>query len=363
MALLAQLIIEVEAGRVTAFVHPSLPLVGFNYTELCQFGKVWNKTNLQCRGLILASSGELVARPFKKFFNYEELSADQKVINPQEIDYIATKEDGSLIIGFYYSGRWWFSTRGSFVSYQAQAARVLWKVNPRYDEFANTECTYLFELVGPSNRNVTRGYKEDELILLGIIHTQSGNEYGRNGIHRYAKLFSCNYAKEWTWNDELLQYVKSNTDPNFEGIVVTKKNGLRFKLKSNVYCQLHRVITGDWTTKRVLDIWKSQQEGTFMLDPAIPDEFYTELKEHLAAVNQRWEDWRCSKQTILDLMRSYVRQKYQEEEPDCKMMRKDLALMFPNGRPYLNLFFCGTEFLLAEWDKISYELFTKQELQ
>lgn len=361
MLLLAQLALEIREGRVRQFAHPELPLTGYNYTEICQFDKGWNDVNTQCRGLILDSHGTVVARPFRKFFNYEELGETEKAFRVEDIRQINKKEDGSLIIAFYYAGAWRFCTRGSFVSQQAYAAELLWSKNSKFSQHANKHCTYLFELVGPGNINVVRNYQEDELILLGIIETLGGNEYVELGIKLYAERFGCNYARSYQWNEELFDMIKNNTDPNFEGIVVMLENGLRFKLKSTLYCQLHRVITGDWTPKRTLEVWMSQREGKMDLDPTIPDEFYTDLKVRLTEMDLRYENFRQSKLTLLGLMKSYVRQKYQEEEPDYKAMRKDLALTFPNSRPFLNLFFCGAEFLMSEWDTISYKLFCAQD--
>ena len=52
--------------------HPALDLIIWNYTPECQFSRSWDKYTEMCRGLITDSKGNIVARPFKKFFNYGE---------------------------------------------------------------------------------------------------------------------------------------------------------------------------------------------------------------------------------------------------------------------------------------------------
>src|SRR5690348_3527676 len=56
---------------VVARRHPSEPLTILNYTERCQYERgLWGPVTLACRGLIHDDNGRIVARPFRKFFNY-----------------------------------------------------------------------------------------------------------------------------------------------------------------------------------------------------------------------------------------------------------------------------------------------------
>lgn len=64
---------EIDAKRVRVNDHPTEPLRLFNYTELAQFQKAWNPVTRACRGLIInRETGEIIARPFPKFFNHGE---------------------------------------------------------------------------------------------------------------------------------------------------------------------------------------------------------------------------------------------------------------------------------------------------
>ena len=62
-------------GHVRVQSHPLLPLSIYNYTEKAAYDGIWNEVTLQCRGLIVADNGDVVARPFRKFFNYGQAGA------------------------------------------------------------------------------------------------------------------------------------------------------------------------------------------------------------------------------------------------------------------------------------------------
>lgn len=57
--------------------HPKFPwLVILNYTETCAFAREWNFVTSTCRGLIYdEETGDVLARPFPKFFNHGEPGA------------------------------------------------------------------------------------------------------------------------------------------------------------------------------------------------------------------------------------------------------------------------------------------------
>ncbi len=59
-------------GLLYKQTHPTLPLTIWNYTPAVQYGEKWDEVTLQCRGLVTGTEGDVVARPFKKFFNLEE---------------------------------------------------------------------------------------------------------------------------------------------------------------------------------------------------------------------------------------------------------------------------------------------------
>ncbi len=64
----------IEEGFIRRNKHPSFDLYIYNYTAKTQYENYWNTETLQCRGLIANGKGKIVARPFIKFFNIEQMS-------------------------------------------------------------------------------------------------------------------------------------------------------------------------------------------------------------------------------------------------------------------------------------------------
>jgi RNA ligase len=83
---------QVRGGYISKQRHPSAPLTIYNYTHKCQYDWKWTPEALTCRGLIVADSGEIVARPFPKFFSVEQLNGQ----TPAEPFEVYEKLDGSL---------------------------------------------------------------------------------------------------------------------------------------------------------------------------------------------------------------------------------------------------------------------------
>jgi len=93
--LLNELILE---NYVRVNKHPDRDLFIYNYTAKAQYDRVWNEITLQCRGLILDASGNIIARPFPKFFNLGEM--EDQVIPALPFD-VFEKMDGSLGITYW----------------------------------------------------------------------------------------------------------------------------------------------------------------------------------------------------------------------------------------------------------------------
>lgn len=106
--------------------HPTQPLNIINYTELAQYANLWDEVTLQCRGLIYnTETEEVVARPFKKFHNWDDGRQPYPPAGPL---IRAPKMDGSLGILYPCDDAkygWAVATRGSFTSDQAVFASAL----------------------------------------------------------------------------------------------------------------------------------------------------------------------------------------------------------------------------------------------
>ena len=66
----------IDKGLVVKQNHPTFPLSIYNYSRTTQYDGNWDRYTLACRGLVLDNEGNVIAKPFPKFFNYEEIKDD-----------------------------------------------------------------------------------------------------------------------------------------------------------------------------------------------------------------------------------------------------------------------------------------------
>lgn len=275
----------VEEGILYNHQHKDLDLTIYNYTQDVQFNKLWDSNTLQCRGLVMNSEGEVVARPFKKFFNWEELDD----FHPKGKMSVFEKLDGSLGILFSYKDEWIWSTRGSFYSEQAKLAKHLFmlKFYPDFNKISDVfdpNYTYLFEIVGPSNAVVNQ-YEKDELIFLGCVETKTGKEILPNN-HDLKDIFRIpEFFGTFDFKVDLIDEFRKHKD-NFEGYIFIDENNYRFKLKLEEYVRLHRIITG-FNTRSVWEVLSSGQNIEDLL-VKVPEEFYNWVHSVAEELNIRY---------------------------------------------------------------------------
>jgi RNA ligase len=247
--------------------HPTLPLTIWNYAEKVQYESLWDHVTSQCRGLVTDDEGNVVARPFNKFFNVEE----GKHTPTSEFD-VYEKMDGSLGILFFYENEWVFASRGSFTSEQALKFKEIFtkKYKTSHLYIPNT---YLFEIIYPENRIVVDYGDTEDVVMLGEIDTKSGEELDLN--HYTSSIF--NVVKKY---DGISDYstLKGMVKNNAEGFVVRFSNGERMKIKGDEYIRLHKIMTNLSTTA----VWEVLYNGGSMdeLLKDVPDEFYNKIKEY-----------------------------------------------------------------------------------
>ena len=256
----------VEDGWLIKQIHPSLPLTIYNYSQATQYAGKWDEITLACRGLVIWNdTGEIIARPFPKFFNIEEGRH-----KPTSEFSVYEKMDGSLIIAFYLWGSWVVASRGSFTSEQAVAARKL--LEGMDTSRMNIDATFLFEFTAQWNRIVVDYGSEESLTLLGAIRTEDGIEAPYESLVYIADGLGCDVVKRYDGVTDFEKLKELNT-PNHEGFVVHFSNGDRCKIKFEDYVTLHKIITNVSS----YDIWENLKSFG-KLDEAlltrVPDEFY-----------------------------------------------------------------------------------------
>ena len=265
-----------EDNLVHRQVHPTLPLTIWNYSEKVQYDNLWDDITIQTRGLVTDDKGNIVARPFKKFFN----DSEKKHTPTPDFD-VYEKMDGSLGILFHYDGEWVLATRGSFTSDQAVKGFEMLQ-NYEYQKL-HKDYTYLFEIIYDDNRIVVK-YDYEDLILLAMIHTKTGYEvdlYGEGNDIRLKNIINNLGFKVVRKYDGINDYsiLKGMIKDDEEGFVVKFSNGDRMKVKGEEYLRLHKIMTNVSTTA----VWEMLSEGRDVLEVVkdVPDEFYNKIKMYV----------------------------------------------------------------------------------
>jgi len=225
-------------GYINIQHHPTLPLILYNYSKFALFYHKGDPIIELCRGLICDEEGNIIARPFTKFYNYEEI--DDKSIIPNRPFTIWEKMDGSLGIMYWYDGKPHIATRGSFSSDQAiHAEKVLYERYGEYFHRFNPNYTYLFEIIYPEDIHIVNYDKMDDIVLLAIINTETEEEYTPESM--------CDIFLTPTCYEGITDYLQIRDlipGSNKEGFVIKFDNNFRLKLKYAEYFELHSILYG-----------------------------------------------------------------------------------------------------------------------
>jgi len=305
----------IDNGYVSVREHPTKEYFIYNYTKKAQYEWLWNESTRKCRGLIMDSDMDLIANPFEKFFNLEELDAKEQPI-PNETFEVYEKVDGSLGILYWIDDIPAIATRGSFTSEQAQEGTkmIIEDYKDTWDKFDKFK-TYLFEIIYPDNRIVIDYGKLRELKLLAIRDTKTGKEFPLEDIG-FPMVKKFDGIKDF-------RKLKELEEDNKEGFVIKFESGFRMKVKFEEYKRLHRIFT-NVSNKSIWEILKDGGDFKELID-RVPDEFF---------------DWLDN--TKKDLLRQYRQiednSKQQYRSPDEFKSMQDFA-EYTLKQPYPTVLF------------------------
>jgi RNA ligase len=326
-------------GYIRKQEHPTEPLFILNYTEKATYDQVWNQATRTCRGLIVRSDTfEVEARPFPKFFNWNEPNAPK--IDPSEPVWVTDKMDGSLGIRYWCPNaqKWAIATRGSFTS--EQAVHATQRLDDYYHGVHNLndddyELTQLFEIIYPENRIVLQYGDLDMLVALGAVRKRTGRVFPRVSDPAFEQPLYFSEAN--TYADALA----AKPRPNAEGIVVVT-SGLddqrMVKIKQSDYVELHKTITG--LNDRV--IWERLRLGDDAEDikRGVPEEFWDYIDRVSSDLyNQTWELENMVTVAYVRIIDRLAREhgigwtRKQFAEVASKLVYRDLLFLLLDGRP------------------------------
>lgn len=290
---------HIDNGYVSERTHQTLPLSIFNYTPKAQFERVWDDVTKKCRGLVWNyETDEVVARPFEKFYNWDESGAPFPPTGPA---LRMPKMDGSLGIlysytthesGVEYAGytvdvassttEYFIATRGSMHSEQAEWATKFYQSNVYDSGFRPVDGkTYLFEIIYPENRIVVDYGEYEGLVLIDVIDIATG-------FSDTDEFDNCD------WPDKVVRKPVAGFDsgqdqdipPGDEGFVyLWPTRNFRTKMKAAEYVRIHRLVSG----LTVKSIWQHLVSGGTLdeMKRDLPEEFHPFIDENGREIQKR----------------------------------------------------------------------------
>lgn len=294
-------------GLVNVQKHPTDDLFIYNYSQKAQFLGDWSPELKMCRGLITDSKGNVIARPFDKFFNFEQHLGESSLGPIPACPFKAyDKLDGSLGITYQdMSGKYCLATRGSFISDQAiVGTRMLGDFISTH--YLKTGYTYLFEIIYPENRIVVDYGGVSKIVPLAMRNIETGE----------IKPLGDSIENYETPRD------------NAEGVVLFYENGFMCKIKYEEYKRLHRLVTGV-NAKTIWELLRENQPFDELLE-RVPDEFYRWVKNTVAELMAKY--YAIYNEVVIDL-----------EKIKTLPSRKDQALWLQQNSKYLSVIFAMTD--------------------
>jgi RNA ligase len=313
-------------GSVNIRLHEELML--FNYSSLAMVEARWNTFEQMCRGLIVhTKTGEVVARPFDKFFNYLEGGRRPS----GHIVAVMEKMDGSLGILYRHNGNYHVATRGGFTSEQGLWATEYLRQHHDLTGLDDS-LTLLFEIIYPQNRIVVNYKDRAELVLLAARNRHTGDYLPFfPDVYEMAQQYRFGLPNVYQFNNigEIVAQTGIIGADN-EGYVVEFSDGSRFKFKGDRYKELQKLLMG-LTFKNTLRA-VSMNTTNYILS-AVPDEFLDEVKGWIAEIQSTVA---AVKQEVTTAFDAAPKSSRHEFAAWVSTQRADLA-------PYLFILFDGKD--------------------
>lgn len=244
---------------------------------------IFAKGGLNLRGMCFIDE-ELVALPFPKFFNLNEnkyTTIPWSEFREDTVKYINDKIDGSLISVLRHKYKYYCKSMKSIESDVSKEAQAFFDKNFELKLHAMEKIARGFSPMYEYTSNscqIILSYGEPKMTYLGCRDLKTGEivlptKGVDDVIVPIPKVFTLS---------EVYPYLQ---EKGVEGIVLTLNDGTMLKMKSEEYCEIHRIISG-FSLKNILE---SIQKKT--IDDIIPILTKYSLFDKIEEVAKLREEW------------------------------------------------------------------------
>lgn len=197
----------------------------------------------ECRGLLFCNdTGKILRRPFEKFHNLGE----REETRYENLDWstfeVYDKLDGSMVAPFMLQGELRWGTKAG-ITHMTPDIENFVERNIKYVEFAqelvSAGWTPIFEFMAPQHRIVIN-YGSENMVLLAIRNIILGEYKSYEVAKELADSYNIPIVNRWLVEDSesLTQAIRDMR--GIEGVVALTGSGLRVKLKTLDYMDLHK---------------------------------------------------------------------------------------------------------------------------
>ena len=254
---------HIDSGLVTSTAHPSLPLVILTYSRSCVYSNAWDEVTEKCRGLIIDIDGNVVARPFSKFFNVATSYRPETWLEslPTTKPDVLEKLDGSLGILYRYHDFVGIASKGSFKSEHALWATGYYQKHHSLAVWPEG-WTPVFEMICQEVQTHVVHYSEtDHLALLAMVNIETGEEMDYDNLSVWAAGNSIPVVEKF---DKSVGDVLAEDRPNKEGYVLSwPRPGtlpLKVKVKHETFLAMQKIAHAA-TPKAILEALMEGQDA------------------------------------------------------------------------------------------------------
>lgn len=286
--------------------------IGLNYDQI--ESPKSNPSVMECRALTLCKhTFSPVSRAYDRFFNWGEMPeyyADFDI----NTAVVMEKCDGSLLRVWWncWNNQWEVGTRSMYygdgdhitgVKFRDLALEFLGVSEEQFQSIfnllADKNKTYIFEMIGPRNRVVTR-YKNEEWVLTGIRHNQSG-DYDHVGkmndfvqtLKNYTNKVRLVEVISLNSFDKIVEVSKTLSDLQEGFVVWCQKTHKRIKIKSPAYVAVHGIReNGVISRKRAMTLVLLNEQDEYLSyfeeDRPFFEPLVKEVQDFIAEIETVW---------------------------------------------------------------------------
>ena len=245
---------------------------------------------VECRGLIIDHSFNIVSRSLDRFFNLGEQPETQAHLDWSKAE-CAEKVDGSLIKIYNWKGTWYCSTRGTAFAesgvngFPLTFKDLVLKALDYNDEEFQNRCnfwldpnnTYVCEVTATENRVVTR-YEGYTLWSLTARNNQTGEFVKDDDIYKIGVKNIKTHS--FSSVDDCLDTAKHLPDLE-EGYVVYQDGKPVCKVKSPAYVAVHHIRGDGLSPKRIMQLVLINEQDEYLNYFPEDEKFFTPYVEAL----------------------------------------------------------------------------------